>query len=511
MQVFLTAKLALYGWIPLTLVLFTVLRPRHAIIVAYIGAWLFLPMDQLKFKGVPDLSKVTAASFGAAVGVAIFDFKRLRTFRFRWYDVPMLVWCATPYITSLKNDLGHWDGMSNVVSQLVVWGIPYFLGRIYFNDWEGFRELAIGIFIGGLIYTPFALLETWISPQLHKFVYGRFQSGFHMTKRWGGYRPMVFMYSGLALSFWMMVCSLAGLWLWTSGSLKKLWGVPTGLWVGLLFATTVWCKSAGALVFMAAALGTLFWIKWFRNALPLVLLVLFPAFYMYTRANQYWTGEWLVEQVYNVAGEDRAKSLDVRFKAENLLTERAFEAPSPAFGWGKWSPDSIRGAPWRVLLVREREGRDPYIKDLAPSDGLWVITLGQFGLVGLTALTVTILLPVLIFWHRVPLRFWDHPLAACASPMVVVLAIHMSDNLLNAMINPVFMLALGGISAIAPSIRKMWKQQQAGLRAANYVAAPSIPYAYPNAGYVIPYAGATSFVGATPASPGLSGRPPRQP
>src|SRR5215216_1242841 len=108
MQVFLTAKRALYGWIPLTLVLFTVLRPRHAIIVAYIGAWLFLPMDQLKFKGIPDLSKVTAASFGAVLGVGLFDYKRVLTFRPKWYDMPMLVWCASPYITSLKNDLGHW-------------------------------------------------------------------------------------------------------------------------------------------------------------------------------------------------------------------------------------------------------------------------------------------------------------------------------------------------------------------------------------------------------------------
>ena len=452
----LTVKLALFGWIPVSLMLFTVLRPRHAIIVAYMGAWLFLPMDEIKFKGIPDLSKVTASSFGVAFGVLLFDWKRLLTIRPKWYDLPMLVWCLSPWVTSLKNDLGTWDAMSSVVQQLVIWGIPYFIGRIYFNDWEGFRELAIGIFVGGVIYVPFCWLEMWISPQLHRMVYGRFQSPFNMTQRWGGYRPMVFMQSGLALSFWMVVCSLTGLWLWTSGSLKKVLNVPMAVLVPGVFVTTIACKSAGALLFMVAALGTLYWIKWFRNALPLLVLVAFPAVYMYQRINQNWTGEWLAQTAEQVMGPDRARSLQTRINAENLLTEKALEAPSPAFGWGKWSPDSPHAPPWRVGMLKY----NGTWKDLAPSDGLWIIALGQFGLVGLISLTVTILLPSLIFWSKVPLRFWNHPLAACAAPMAVLLPIHMSDHLLNAMINPIFMMALGGISAIGPSIRKMYKAQQ---------------------------------------------------
>jgi hypothetical protein len=488
----LFVKLALFGWIPVIVMLFTVLRPRHAIIVAYLGAWLFLPMDEIKFKGIPDLNKVTAASFGVAFGVALFDFKRLRTFRPRWYDIPMLIWCATPWVTSMKNNLGAWDAMSSVVQQLVVWGIPYFIGRVYFNDWEGFRELAIGIFVGGIIYIPFCWLEMWISPQLHKMVYGRHQSGFHMTMRWGGYRPMVFMQSGLALSFWMVVCTLSGLWLWTSGAVKKLLNVPMALLVPALFATTICCKSAGALVFMVAALGSLFWIKWFRNALPLLLLVAFPPVYMYQRINQNWSGEWLVQMVSTYMSPDRAQSLQTRFDAENLLTEKALEAPSPAFGWGKWSPDSPQAAPWRVGMFKY----NGTWKDLAPTDGLWVITLGQFGIVGLVALTTTILLPCLIFWMRVPLRFWDHPLAACASPLAILLAIHMSDHLLNAMINPIFMIALGGISAISPSIRKMYKAQKL---AAAQTAAYGAGYGYTaGATYPVGYTGFPAALAPTP-------------
>ena len=331
----------------------------------------------------------------------------------------------------------------------------------------------------------------WISPQLHKIVYGRFQSDFHMAKRWGGYRPMVFMQSGLALSFWMVVCSLSGLWLWMSGSLKKVLNVPMSVLVPVLFATTVLCKSAGALLFMVVALGSLYWIKWFRNALPLLVLVAMPAVYMYQRINQNWSGEWMVQMVSTYMSPDRAQSLQTRLDAEDLLTAKALEAPSPAFGWGKWSPDSPKAPPWRVGMVKA----NGEWKDLAPTDGLWVIALGQFGLVGLTALTVTILLPCLIFWARVPLRFWDHPVAACASPLAILLAIHMSDHLLNAMINPIFMLALGGISAIGPSIRKVYRAQKLAAAqgavaygggyapAAGYASAPGSAYPAGYAGY----------------------------
>jgi hypothetical protein len=71
--------------------------------------------------------------------------------------------------------------------------------------------------------------------------------------------------------------------------------------------------------------------------------------------------------------------------------------------------------------------------------------------------------------------------------MAILLAIHMSDHLLNAMINPVFMIALGGISAIGPSIRKMYNAQKRA--AAQGAAAQNAAY---NAGYT---PGATYPVG----------------
>ena len=259
-----TAQIALYAAIPLTLLCFAVLKPRHAVLVAYIGGWMFLPVFGIKIARVPDLSKVTATSFGCLLGACIFDIRTILKFRPKWYDLPMLLWCIFPYYTSVKNGLGSWDGYSNIFFQVATWGLPYFIGRCYFKDWESFRELGIALLIGGLVYVPFCLFEVKMSPQLHKYIYGRSPHAITQEKRWGGYRPQVFMQSGLAVGMWMTAASLVGVWMWVTGSLKRLWGMPVGALLCVLLPTTVLCKSTGALMFLFAGLGTLFWIRWFR-------------------------------------------------------------------------------------------------------------------------------------------------------------------------------------------------------------------------------------------------------
>jgi len=96
-----------------------------------------------------------------------------------------------------------YDGFSEIVRAFIGWGLPYLIGRVYFNDLESLQELAVGIFIGGLIYIPFCWFEVRFSPQLHKWVYGFRQHSFIQNVRDGGYRPMVFMQHGLMVGMWM--------------------------------------------------------------------------------------------------------------------------------------------------------------------------------------------------------------------------------------------------------------------------------------------------------------------
>jgi len=436
-------ELALYAWIPVVLLLFCVLQPRHAVITAYVAGWLFLPVFAIDIVGLPPLGKVSASAYAVLLGAMLFDMDRLLSFRPRWFDIPMGVWLCTPLFSSLSNGLGWYDGLSGMLAEFVLWGIPYFLGRVYFNDWQGIRELAIGVFVGGLIYVPLALVEMRMSPQFHRWVYGFHQHQFAQTIRGGGYRPMVFMQHGLACAMWLTTASVVGVWLWSSGAVKRLFGMPMFLLVPPLVLTAAVSRSAGAFLLLLAGLSVFFWAKYLRSALPLVLLIAFIPTYVALRASGAWSGQQLVDSAKSIFSEKRAASLQTRLDAENLLTDKALKRP--VFGWGGWGRN-------RVI---DEEGRD-----LAITDGMWVIVLGQRGWTGLIAITLAILMPAMLYWGRCPPVWWDHPVAAAGAAFAVLLPLHMIDNLWNAMLNPIYVLVIGALMGLGAQIRKVRTQPQ---------------------------------------------------
>jgi hypothetical protein len=434
----LLIPIALYGWIAVVLALFSALPARRAVIISFIGAWLFLPQGAIALQGLPDLTRITVTSFSVLLGVLLFDAGRLVQYRPSWVDLPMVVWCVCPLASSVTNGLGAYDGFSTILQRLATWGAPYLIGRMYFNTLPALRELAVGILIGGLIYVPLCLLEVRLSPQLHRWVYGQRHFDFSQTYRWGGYRPTVFMQHGLMVALWMISATLAAAWLWMSGSLKRLYNVPISALFGALLITSILCKSAGALMLLLGSVGVLFATRYVRTPALILLLVMVPPLYVTVRARGMWDGQRLVELAARV-NEKRAASLEGRFENETMLVEKAFD--KPLFGWGTWGR-------WRI--------RDDMDRDITTADSLWIISLGQTGLVGLSSLLAVLLLPVLLLMRRVPVRHWVQPATGGAAVLAVLLLVYLFDSLLNAMLNPIFVLAAGGISGfyiIAPQLR----------------------------------------------------------
>ena len=75
------------------------------------------------------------------------------------------------------------------------------MGRAYFGDVKGLRELATVLFIGGLIYIPLYLYEIRLSPQLHNTIYGFHQHDFSPTLAMVAGAPRSFYNMG-----WLWVC-----------------------------------------------------------------------------------------------------------------------------------------------------------------------------------------------------------------------------------------------------------------------------------------------------------------
>ena len=148
------AYIALLGWIPFVTVLFAVIPVRMAAAIAVIGAWLLLPPYTLEISGLPDYSKITAATLGMILGSLIFDTVRILKFRPRWFDLPMLLWCFTGLCSSLQNGLGLYDGLADSLAQILTWGLPYLFGRLYFGDLEGLRYFTVAMVIGAPLLCP---------------------------------------------------------------------------------------------------------------------------------------------------------------------------------------------------------------------------------------------------------------------------------------------------------------------------------------------------------------------
>lgn len=431
------AQLVLLLWLPITLYFFTRFPPRSAVIISFIGGLLFLPQKAgFRLPLIPNYEGMIATCYGIILGIIIYDAKTLTQFKFKWIDIPMLIWCICPLFSSLTNGLGLYDGFNATLDQTTRWGLPYFLGRLYLNDLAGLRELAINVVKGGLIYVPLCLFESRFSPQLHLLLYGYHQHFFLQSVRTGGYRPVVFMQHGLMVAMWMMLATLVIFWLWQAKVIQKIWGMPVNGLAVVLLITFMMIRSLGAYIYLFYGLIILFTTKWFRTNLPLLCLIAGISYYLFINVNGAFNGSEIVASIAQFNPE-RAQSLGFRLKNEEALIEKARQ--QILFGWGGWGRNRVYEENWRGEVV-----------DVSITDSFWIITFGTRGVVGVISITTAMLLPIVRFclWGY-PARNWFNPKIAPAAVLAVGLSLFMLDCLLNAMFNPVFPLISGGLSGLS--------------------------------------------------------------
>lgn len=461
------ALLALLAWPVMALALFAVLPPRRAVIATFLGSWLFLPFHAgIVLSGLPNYTQFTAGVVGALLGVALFDAGRLSAFRARWYDLPMLVWCLTPMASSLTNGLGAYDGLSGIFNHLVQFGAPYYFGRIYFTRPDDLIDLALGLVIGGVAYVPLIVFEVGAQRSLNGLLYGlNISNGY---KR-GLYNPIVFTFHSLELALWMSLSALAGFWLWVTGAVRQLAGLPFGFWTWVLVAGALLCHQTGAMVLLLSGMvliastagrarfgriaELLMWSAvplvvptlGFRRALALAGLVgLFqlvlrrhprwiawaltsiPPLYIAARSTGLWDGREAVTLAYALFGGARGWSFEFRIINETPLVARALQRP--LFGWGGFGRSRTSGS---------------------VTDGLWIIYMGMHGIIGLGGLYSSLWLGQSTMARGYSVPRWSDPRLAPVAALGFVLAIFTADSLLNsAPAHPAVSLIVGGLIAL---------------------------------------------------------------
>jgi len=423
--------LVLFGWIGIAILLFSFLPPRRAVIAAYMGAWMFLPNASYFFPGVPDFNKSSSASLGVALGILIFDFKSLLLLSPKLPDLFVIAISVSSFFTSISNGLGAYDGLSAFIQTATIWVPPYVAGRLYFTNATAYRELAIGLLIGGLIYMPLCWFELRFSPQLHRMVYGFFPASFLQHMRDGGYRPVVFMKHGLMTALWMAMSTIAGFWLWRSKYLVSLCGVPMIWLVAALMLTTIGLKSMNAMCIMLVGIIFYYVVQTPWSKIAIIALLCVPALWVAGRATSTMSGT-LVKDLASHIHEERANSLSIRMIQEDLFGAKARQRP--LLGWGGWG---------RMFPVDENDN-----KLTRGIDGMWVIMFGSKGAIGLVCFLALLLLAPLLFCIRQPRKAIS---AAQNMPLVLfctIAALYAEDCLFNGMINPVFLMSAAGFAGV---------------------------------------------------------------
>jgi hypothetical protein len=275
------------------------------------------------------------------------------------------------------------------------------------------------------------LYEVRMSPQLHATVYGYMPHDFGQQVRFGGFRPMVFMQHGLAVAFFMAVATVLAAAIRTTDPTAGGWR-RWAVWV--LAATLVSCKSVGAIVLAGVGLVLLATARSGAARAGLLVVAAVPPAYCVARSTGAWDGSGLVRLSADSINDDRAQSLGFRFEQENELIVRALERP--LFGWGGWGRNR----------VKDEQG-----KDVSVTDGVWIIVLGNYGLLGLVAYGAMALLPVVRHaWRELPDERAG-PVPAAVTGCAIVVGLWCIDSLLNALFLPVFVVLAGALTRTTPA------------------------------------------------------------
>jgi hypothetical protein len=426
------AYLVMAAFVPFAMVLFALLGPRRGAAAVCVIGWLFLPNVGIKFNGVPPIGKGMLTAMGLLFAMAVFDSGAVARFKPRWHDLGILMFCLSPLPSSLLNDLGWHDGFTNILNTVVAWGVPYFIGRVYFASAAGLKDAISAVLLGTLVMVPLVLFELKMSPQTHLLIYGTLGHLPGGNYRYGGYRPVLFLGNGLMLAVWFSSAMLAMVIVWRTRVIRSLWGFPAWSLVMTIGLGVIFTRTLAAWLFVTTGLGA-YWVgRRFKTTVPIILLLSLSVGYIGLRGSGVWTGENAVALVDKVFGNERGESFGFRVKNEILLAAKARERW--VFGWGGWG---------RNLILDDRGENTTVI------DGYWIIIFGTSGTVGLVLLVYMYTMATVCGLRAAPARFWHRAETAPIIIAVFYTVFALANNIPNADINPVYGAFIGALTGLA--------------------------------------------------------------
>jgi hypothetical protein len=356
-------------------------RPAGPVMALVLGGAMFLPEGvAIDPPGLPEFEKEMITYLGVTLGLAVSRGRLLVAARPGFgLEALVFVMILGSFATTANNPdvlvygptvlvgMPWYDTATGTLIDLFRYGLPYFLGRAVVRDARDLRTVLHVLAVAGLVYSLLLLTEIRLSPQLHNWVYGFQQNQFAKSVRYGGYRPIAFMDSGIAVGIFMATTLVATAALARSRLPLQLLFVKISARLSSLYlgVVLVLCKSVAAGVEgIALALAMSF--ASLRGAMRVaVLMAALAICYPAVRIADWMPLEQIVA-VSDALDPTRAKSLNFRFESEEAMLAKARERF--LFGWGGY----------RRSWVFDPETGD----NVTVPDGYWITQLGGRGLVG---------------------------------------------------------------------------------------------------------------------------------
>jgi hypothetical protein len=439
----ISPSIAFFAWVPISLLFFRRYPLRVAILVNFVAGWALLPSAAYApttvdfpywilgtcLPSIHFFTKATVTGMTCLFGIVLFDRKTFKRFQLGFWDLPMLVWCAVPLLSAIANAQGVAVAIRSELYQILAWGVPYLVGRLYFADAESWKLAAKAFVVAGIAYVPICLIEIFSGPQIYAHLYGYQPYRWIGAQRYIGFRPIGFLEDGNQLGIWMATSALIAIWLWKRRIIDRVLKIPSSWVSGCLFCVTLLCQSAGSIVLLLCLLPFV----WFRKSdLPRAILgavIVMVLGLMTLRLANVVSIQTLVKQ--NTIARSAASSLKRiergsfgwRLSQDEKYVGLALEKPLLGSGeWDWWKGGSTR--PW----------------------GLWLLTFGMYGLAGLIALECIQLFPVArILWSPRPNS--DSSTFDVRSALAAAVLMSAIDNLFNGSMILPLLLVIGGLSA----------------------------------------------------------------
>ena len=433
-------------FVPIAALCFARLPTRTAILMVLIGGWWLLPVGRygplpagtsfpwwITGIALPSdmlLTKAWVPPLVALVGAALADWERLRRWRPRAVDLPMLGWCLWPLVD------GVWVSAAppSWVATLYVlgsWGLPWLIGRVWLAGPENMLALTRALALSGLANLPVAVIEGMRPPMLYELVYGRHPFANDGAARYLGYRPVGFLEHGTLYGLWAALAAFAAVWLvfQNRDAGDRRWLVLAILNVVVALAS----QSTGAIMLLVVGLGLL--AAW-RSTVFVPALAFAGAVLLFAAA-VHLSGIVPVESIGRSPAGERVISAMRAIGRGSFLWRVSQDAKTlkgatahPIGGTGQWDW-------WRPYHTR------PW--------GQALLLVGQYGLVGLLLAWGGLIAASIVAFAR--LRKPHHPVRGDASlPLAIIVLLALADAGLNAFFFSLATVAAGAIAACPTSV-----------------------------------------------------------